>query len=69
MLIVYGRTARRLGEETRREAGQRCDFRRGGDGGVGFGEFDLLKVKGDDGTSVLRDIVMKPDESTQLTNE
>ena len=45
MLIVYDKTARRLGEETRREARQRCSFRRGGHGRVGFGEFDLLGFK------------------------
>ena len=43
MLIVYDKTARRLGEETRREVGQRCGFWRRGDGGVGFGECDLLR--------------------------
>ena len=43
--MAYDKTARRLGKETRREVRQRCDFRRGGDGGVGFGEFDLLKFK------------------------
>ena len=67
MLIDCERIARRLGEETRREVGQRCDFRRGSDGGVGFGEFDLLEFKGDGG--VLGDIVMKLDESTQLIHE
>ena len=67
MLIVCDRIAWRLGEETRREVGQRCDFRRGGDGGVGFGEFDLLKWIGHSG--VLQGIVMKLDESKELMNE
>ena len=31
-----------MGEEARGEARERCHFRRGGDGGVGFGEFDHL---------------------------
>ena len=42
MLIYPDETARRLGQETRRKAGQRRRIRRGGDGGVGFGECYLL---------------------------
>ena len=61
MLIVYDETARRLGEETRREAGQRCSFRRGGHGRVGFGEFDFLGFKGYSG--ILQDIVIGQYES------
>ena len=64
---VSGEIARRLGEETRRETGQRCDFRRGGDGGVGFGECDLLKFDVHDG--VLGDIEKGLDESTHLIHK
>ena len=67
MLIYPDETARRLGQETRREVGQRRRIRRGGDGGVGFGECDILNLKEHDG--VLRDIVMKLDESKELIYE
>ena len=67
MLIYPDETARRLGQEIRREVGQRCRIRRGGDGGVGFGECYLLNLKEHDG--VLRDILMKLDESKELIYE
>ena len=49
MLIYPDKTASRLGQEIRREVGQRCDIRRRGDGGLGFGEFNLLKGLGEEG--------------------